>query len=248
MTLNEFFQEHSKVALAFSGGVDSAFLLYSAIQAGAKVTAYYVKSAFQPEFELEDARKLACQLGAEMKMIPVDILCDSRVAQNSKDRCYYCKQNIFSEIQKAASSDGYTEIIDGTNASDDCEDRPGMRALKEMKVLSPLRLCSLTKAQIRRQSQTAGLFTWNKPAYACLATRIPAGEPVTAEKLHRTEIAEEYLFSLGFQDFRVRSAGDTAKLQMRQEDLGRLMKYREQILSELKKYYRDVLLDLDVRK
>ena len=248
MTLNEFFQEHSQVALAFSGGVDSAFLLYSAIQAGAKVTAYYVKSAFQPEFELEDARKLACQLGAEMKMIPVDILCDSRVAQNSKDRCYYCKQNIFSEIQKAASSDGYTEIIDGTNASDDCEDRPGMRALKEMKVLSPLRLCSLTKAQIRRQSQTAGLFTWNKPAYACLATRIPAGEPVTAEKLHRTEIAEEYLFSLGFQDFRVRSAGDTAKLQMRQEDLGRLMKYREQILSELKKYYRDVLLDLDVRK
>ena len=248
MTLQDFFTQHPKVALAFSGGVDSAYLLYSAVQAGVKVRAYYVKSAFQPQFELEDAVRLAEQLGADLKILPVDALCNEKVVENPKDRCYYCKQGIFGAILKAAAADGFREIMDGTNASDDSGDRPGMRALQEMQVLSPLRLCGLTKDSIREKSREAGLFTWDKPAYACLATRIPTGEPITEEKLQRTELAEGYLFSLGFRDFRVRSQRNSARLQLRQEDLPLLMDKREEIFLTLRKNYDSVVLDLEVRK
>ena len=166
MTLTEFFDRHPQAALAFSGGVDSAYLLYSAVQAGAKVKAYYVKSAFQPEFELEDAVSLAKMLGADMEILPADILSCRKVTDNPRDRCYYCKQQIFGKILQAAREDGFSVILDGTNASDDSGDRPGMRALQEMQVLSPLRLCGLTKQEIRERSREAGLFTWDKPAYA----------------------------------------------------------------------------------
>ena len=247
MTIQEFFRENPKCAIAFSGGVDSSYLLYAAQQCRADVRAYYVKSAFQPEFELEDAKKLASQLHADMKIIPVDVLSDETVRSNPKNRCYFCKQVIFSTILKEAAKDGYTVILDGTNASDDAGDRPGMKALQEMKVLSPLRLCGLTKSEIRRLSKEAGLFTWDKPAYACLATRIPAGEEITAEKLMATEKSEGFLFSLGFTDFRVRQMNGVAKLQIKKEQLPMLLDQRESILQELKKYYHSVLLDLEGR-
>lgn len=248
MNLNEFFFQYPTVALAFSGGVDSAYLLYSAVQAGAKVRAYYVKSAFQPQFELEDAMQLAKELHADLKILTVDALCNEKVAENPKDRCYYCKQGIFGEILKNAREDGFSVILDGTNASDDSADRPGMRALQEMQVLSPLRLCGLTKTEIREKSREAGLFTWDKPAYACLATRISTGQRITEEKLMRTELAEGYLFSLGFRDFRVRTMENSAKLQLRQEQLPLLMENREVILKTLKQHYDSVLLDMEVRK
>lgn len=174
MELKEFFAAHPKIALAFSGGVDSAYLLYAAKQLGAEVRAYYVKTAFQPQFELDDAKRLVEALHADMTVLLVDILSDTRVAANPANRCYFCKKSIFSSILHAASADGFTTLIDGTNASDDAGDRPGMQALRELKVYSPLRDCGLTKADVRRLSKEAGLFTWNKPAYACLATRIPA--------------------------------------------------------------------------
>ena len=248
MTLREFFHEYPRTALAFSGGVDSAYLLYSAVQAGAKVKAYYVKSDFQPEFELQDALRLARELGAEMEVLPVDVLCEDAITANPKDRCYYCKQKIFGTILKAAAADGYTVVMDGTNASDDSGDRPGMRALREMEVLSPLRLCGLTKAVIREKSRKAGLFTWDKPAYACLATRIPSGEPITAEKLAKTEAAEGWMADQGFRDFRVRMQDGFAKLQLREADLPLFLEKREQILTTLKQFYRGVVLDLEVRK
>ena len=194
MTLTEFFHQNQKAAIAFSGGVDSAYLLYAALQSGADVRAYYVKSAFQPQFELDDARRLAETLSADMRVLDVDILADETVAANPPDRCYHCKRRIFSAIASAAAADGYTLLLDGTNASDDAGDRPGMRALRELSVRSPLRECGLTKPEIRRLSREAGLFTWDKPAYACLATRVPAGERLTAEKLENTERAEDFLF------------------------------------------------------
>lgn len=152
MTLQEFFAENPKVALAFSGGVDSSYLLYAATDCRAKVRAYYVKSVFQPRFELDDARRLASELGADMKMLDVDILNDPQITANSADRCYYCKYSIFNSIIRAASEDGFSVLIDGTNASDDAGDRPGMRALGELSVRSPLRECGLTKAEVRRLS------------------------------------------------------------------------------------------------
>lgn len=247
MELREFFRENPKLALAFSGGVDSAYLLYAAIEYGAKVKAYYVKSPFQPDFELEDAKRLARELSADMEIIELDVLSDENIASNPANRCYFCKKAIFTAIYEAAEKDGYSLLIDGSNASDEPGDRPGMKALSELSVRSPLRECGLTKADVRRLSKEAGLFTHDKPAYACLATRIPTGEKISREKLEITEKAEAYLSSLGFRDFRIRYLDGSAKLQLTRKDMALAVQYADEINSELKKYYASVLMDLEVR-
>ncbi|MCQ2494540.1 MAG: ATP-dependent sacrificial sulfur transferase LarE [Lachnospiraceae bacterium] len=247
MTIKEFFEKNNKVAIAFSGGVDSAYLLYAALQYAKEVSAYYVKTTFQPQFEFDDAMRLADELKADVSVIRLDVLKDCTVTANPANRCYYCKQNIFGSILESAKADGFTTLLDGTNASDDAGDRPGMKALEEMHVLSPLRLCGLTKDEIRRRSKEAGLFTWDKPAYACLATRIPTGQAITAEALRRTELAEDYMFSLGFTDFRVRTIGNTAKIQVTAKDFPLAITHKEKLVEELKKYYSSVCLDLEVR-
>ena len=247
MTLQEFFRENPRVALGFSGGTDSSYLLYEAKRCGAQVQPYYIKTAFQPEFEFEDACRLARQLDIPLKVIELDALSAPGVAENPANRCYFCKTALFGTLQKQALADGYTVLMDGTNASDDAGDRPGMKALKEMSVRSPLRECGLTKAQIRENSRKAGLFTWNKPAYACLATRIPTGEHLTAEKLRRVEAAEGALFDLGFTDFRVRVFHDAARIQLKPDQFPAAVAKRTAIVEALSPYFRPVLLDLEAR-
>ncbi|MDD6023302.1 MAG: ATP-dependent sacrificial sulfur transferase LarE [Oscillospiraceae bacterium] len=245
MDLQDFFREHPKAALAFSGGVDSAYLLYEAVKAGVEVRPYFVKTAFQPEFELEDALKLGRQLGVEITVIPCDIL--PSAGHNPPDRCYHCKRALFGTLLRQAEKDGLTLVMDGTNASDDAADRPGMKALKELEVRSPLRECGFTKDMIREKSRQAGLFTWNKPAYACLATRFPAGTPITEEALRKVELAEETLFSLGFTDFRVRMFEGAARIQVKEAQMPGLLDRREKILTALKPLFRGVFLDLEGR-
>ena len=247
MNLAVFFKQYPKVGIAFSGGVDSAYLLYAAITYGAQVRAYYVKSAFQPQFELKDAKKLAKFLHADMRILEVDVLSDSLITQNPATRCYHCKKKLFQKILQEAQNDGFSVLLDGTNASDDSQDRPGMKALSELQVLSPLRICGLTKDEIRKRSKEAGLFTWDKPAYACLATRIPTLTPITSSLLAKTEQAESYLTTLGFSDFRVRLFHGGAKLQVPNAQLERVLSYKKEILDELKKYYSFVMLDLETR-
>jgi len=247
MTLQEFFTEHPKAALGFSGGVDSSYLLYAGIKAGADIRPYFIKTAFQPEFELEDAKRLCAQLGAELYIIELDALANPDVVKNPPNRCYYCKTGLFGTLQQRAKADGYTVLLDGTNASDDAGDRPGMKALTEMSVLSPLRLCGLTKAQIREFSREAGLFTWDKPAYACLATRVPTGEAITEALLARVEGAEQVLFSLGFTDFRVRVFYDAARVQLKPAQMQQALSRRSEILENMKPYFKIVLLDLNGR-
>lgn len=248
MTPEQFFKENPRVALAFSGGVDSAFLLYEAKRCGAEVTAYYVKSPFQPQFEYEDALRLAKELDVPLRTLSLDLLQDTAVTTNPHNRCYFCKRRIFTAILEQAKQDGFPLVIDGTNASDDAADRPGMQALAELQVRSPLREWGLTKDEIRRLSKEANLFTHDKPAYACLATRIPTGTPITAELLSKTEYSEELLKKLGFSDFRVRILGSCAKIQLRQSQFPLLLQHRITILTELNKYYTEVLLDLEVRE
>ena len=247
MELRDFFQECPKVALGFSGGVDSAYLLYAALDHGAQVRPYFIKTAFQPQFELEDARRLCAQLGVELTVLELDVLQIPGVAENPPDRCYHCKRALFGRLRQQALADGYTVLIDGTNASDDAGDRPGMRALGELSVRSPLRECGITKAQVRALSKEAGLFTWDKPAYACLATRLPTGETITPEVLQKVEAAEDALFSLGYKDLRVRVFHGAARLQLPGEQLERATKEREAILQALSPWFDTVLLDLKER-
>ena len=247
MTLKQFFQENPRCALGFSGGVDSAYLLYAGVKAGADIRPYFIKTAFQPAFELADARKLAEGLGAEVTVLELDALADPRVAANPADRCYYCKQNLFRTLKDRAIADGYPVLLDGTNASDEAGDRPGMRALAELSVRSPLRECGLTKAEIRARSREAGLFTWDKPAYACLATRVPAGEAITADLLARVEGAEDALFRLGYTDFRVRVFHGAARLQLPRGQMERAVREAEELRQALKPYFTPILLDLEGR-
>lgn len=249
MTLREFFTYHPRVALGFSGGADSSFLLWAARSCGAQVGAYYVSTAFQPAFEREDAMRLAASLGVVPRVIELDILSCEEVVANPPDRCYHCKKKIFGAVAQRAAEDGYPVLIDGTNASDDASDRPGMRALKELQVLSPLRMCGLTKAEIRRQSEEAGLFTWSKPAYACLATRTQAGERLTAYNLHRTEEAEAALRAHGFLDFRIRHRGDDALIEVTRPQMQTLLEKGPQITRILKELgYKEVLVSPEPRK
>ena len=247
MELKDFFEKHNKVALAFSGGVDSVYLLYAAVKYGVEVTAYYVKTQFQPLFELNDAKRAAEEIGAELKVIDYDILQHKGIVENTGERCYYCKGMLFNAIIENASVDGYTTVIDGTNASDMENDRPGMRALRELKVLSPLRECGITKEKIRELSRLARLFTWDKPAYACLATRIPTGEVITEDKLFKVEAGENILFRLGFSDFRIRLFNGAGRIQVPAEQMNRLLCMRETIVKDLQPYFDTVLLDLKGR-
>lgn len=247
MTLREFFKKNPCGALAFSGGVDSAYLLYEGTRAGADLQPYFIKTPFQPEFELEDARRLCRELGVELRVIKFNILDCPQVAANPSDRCYHCKRQLFTLLRERASADGFSLLLDGTNASDDGGDRPGMRALRELEVRSPLRECGLTKERIRELSRRAGLFTWDKPSYACLATRVPTGRAITRPDLERAERGEELLSDLGFWDFRLRLTAGGCKLQVTEEQFSLVRERREEILSALAPLFAEITLDLHPR-
>ena len=183
-----------------------------------------------------------------MRVVEADILSVDEVRANPANRCYFCKRALFSRILSAAAADGFSLIADGTNASDDASDRPGMRALREMEVRSPLREAGLTKAEIRECSRRAGLFTWDKPAYACLATRIPAGTPLSAQVLARVKRAEDALRSMGFSDLRVRVHADAARIQLPPGQLTEAVARRGEILAALSDDFSPILLDLKARE
>ena len=247
MELREFARQYPRAAVGFSGGVDSAYLLYAGLKEGADWHPVYIRSAFQPEFELEDAKRLCAMLGADLTILEADILSNPNVRSNPSDRCYYCKQVLFGHVAEWAREQGIPLVLDGNNASDPPEDRPGMRAAKELGVRSPLREAGLTKTMIRKLSREAGLFTWNKPAYACLATRVPVGSPIDAETLIKVDESEAALRKMGFSDFRVRIIQNAAKLQLTENQMGTAIEKREQILNVLKPFFSEVMLDLNVR-
>ena len=236
MELSDFFRLHPAGAVAFSGGVDSSLLVWAAARYGSDWRAYYVHSPFQPAFELADARQVAGQCGLPLT-----------VDANPPDRCYHCKHSIFSVILDRARQDGCSLVIDGTNASDDAGDRPGMRALRELEVRSPLRECGLTKAAVRQLSREAGLPTWDKPAYACLATRVPTGTALTAELLRSVEAAETALAELGFRDFRVRVRHGLALVQVTQDQWSLAAARQKELLERLRPLFEGVALDLTPR-
>jgi uncharacterized protein len=238
MTLDEKYQRlldfiaaQGSAAVAFSGGVDSSFLCYAAKAAlGSKAIAVTIVSPMLPKSEIDCAADVAQRVGIEHILVEESEI-DAEVAANPKDRCYHCKKIEFGNILDAARSKGIAVVLDGSNMDDLGDYRPGLKALEELRIVSPLREAGMTKADIRELSRRFNLPTWDKPAFACLASRIPYGETISREKLNRVEKAEDALRLRGFRQFRVRSHGDIARIEVAPDE--RSLFFREDALDTI---------------
>lgn len=235
------------VVVAFSGGVDSTLLLKVAHDAlGDRCIAASGLSATYAEEEMREARELAAELGVEYRLIETMELSDPRYADNTHQRCFFCKQELYGRLTEYAAEHGFQHVIDGSNADDGGDFRPGMRAGRDLGVRSPLQDAGMTKAEIRKLSAEFGLRTAEKPAVACLSSRFAYGDPITVEKLQQVAGAESAVRKLGFRGFRVRHHGDIARLEMLVEDLDRAFALREEISAQVKAQgFRYVALDMD---
>ena len=222
------------LAVAFSGGVDSTYLLHEAVKAGKeKVTALIMKTPSVPERELDEAVTFCKSRDISFFVLPADPFSAAGFRENGRDRCYICKHFLFSALLEKAKEEGIPFVADGTNADDRKEFRPGLRALKELDIRSPLAEAGLTKKEIRELSEKEGLPTWNKPSFSCLATRFPYGEELTVEKLRRTEAAENLLAELGFTQRRVRVHGNLARIEVLPAEIPLLLERRDMISARL---------------
>jgi len=229
--------------------VDSTFLLWAAIGTVGRenVLAIIADTPTLPRREFAEALRIAEQLGAQVSVVTPSELSDPAYAANPPERCYICKKRIFSVIRDEAAAKGFEVVLDGSNADDMNDIRPGRRAAEELDVKSPLAEIGITKQEIRAWSAEAGLPTAQKPAMACLASRIPYGTPVTAEALARIERAEEALHDLGFPHCRVRHHGEVARVEVPEDDIGKLLEpgVRKQVAQAVKAAgYRFAALDL----
>lgn len=213
-----------KTAIAFSGGVDSTFLLKTAYDAlGDDVLAIIGKTVSVPNREYLEAVSFCRSLGVQHTVIGIDQMSIEGFADNPPERCYLCKKALFAAFLKEAASRGFSFVAEGSNMDDLGDYRPGLKALSELGIRSPLREADLTKVDVRALSRELDLPTWNKPSFACLATRIPCGEEITEEKLHMVEEAEECLFDLGFTQVRVRHHGEIARIEVVKEEMTKLL-------------------------
>ncbi|VBB06732.1 nad/gmp synthase [Lucifera butyrica] len=245
--LIKYLQKMEKVVLAFSGGVDSTFLLKAAQEAlGDNLKAVTILSAYIPRWEIEEARKLVAELGVRYEIIEAPII--DEIRNNPENRCYLCKKAVFAMIQALAEREGYNYVIDGTNFDDTGDYRPGLKALAELNVKSPLLECKLGKAEIRALSKKLGLGTWDKAPYACLLTRIPYGTELKVEDFVKIESAERYMMDLGFKAVRVRCHDNLARIEVPAKDRCKLFNETilDQIAAKFRKFgFRYITLDLE---
>jgi uncharacterized protein len=247
--LRGFLRNLGELAVAFSGGVDSTYLLkVVSEEIGDKAVAVTAVSPTYPQRERSRAERTAAEMGVRHHLIKVDETQIDDFRENPPNRCYYCKKELFDHVIDYAAKVGIRYVADGSNRDDLGDHRPGLLALKELEVLSPLRQCGFSKEEIRTRSKALGLETWNLPAFACLASRFPYGTPITIEDLHKVEMAEDALFDLGFRVVRVRHHGDIARLEVGSEEIEKVLKpdIRQTITSSLRRAgYAYVALDLE---
>lgn len=245
--LKDILKQYTSAVIAFSGGVDSTFLARVAKDVlHCKVLLVTATSSTYPLFELEEAQGLAKQLGLEHRIITSEEIDIPGFADNPPDRCYYCKNELFTLIKHIADEEGYDVVFDGSNADDQYDYRPGLKALKELGILSPLSEAGLTKADIRVLSEQFGLPTAYKPSFACLASRFPYGEIITKEKLDRAGKAEKGIRDLGFTQFRVRSHENLARLEFIPQEMDKAWKMRSKF-QEICKQAGYVYVAIDVK-
>lgn len=227
-----------RVAVAFSGGTDSSFLLAAAMEAAEQVLAVTVNADFIAQSEVDEASRVARQLGADHEIIYVPFIDIEKFAENPPDRCYFCKLNLFRKVISFAHEHGIETVMEGSNTDDRGEYRPGLKAIEELGVASPLAEAGLSKPEIRELSRRMNLPNWDSPQNACLATRIRVGDKITREKLKMVEEAEDFMRELGFGLCRVRHHGSLARIEVAPEKIPDLLdpEIRESIdrrLSEI---------------
>jgi uncharacterized protein len=246
LILKDILKECRGAVLSFSGGVDSTFLARVARDVlGGRLLAVTAFSAIHPQRELKEAQTIAQQLGLKHLVIASEELSNEKFVANSPDRCYHCKKEMFGIFQDIAREHGFPWVLDGSNFDDQFDHRPGIQAGDELGIISPLKEAGLTKENIRELSREMGLPTWDKPSFACLASRFPYGERITEEKLSMVEEAEDYLCSLGINIFRVRHHGDLARIEVPRKDFLHIMERSADIDKRLCTIgYRYVALDL----